>query len=450
MILNRLIRIKKRTQPGWLVWLLIMLPFFFGLLNELLGLPKLIRYTLDVAWLWLLLLMVLKSRMQNSSGISKPIIWVWLFLVYALLAYIVQFQSPLYALWGVRNNFRFYVAFFAFIAFLSDADVSDYMKWFDRIFWVSAAVSLFQFFFLELQGDYLGGIFGGEKGSNGYSNIFFTIIVTYTVVAYLNGQEKTWHCFAKCATALLVAALAEMKFLFVEFVLVVALAVLYTRFTWRKLGVILGCSVAVLCGAALLVELFPGFADFFSVEWFLENALSNKGYTSSGDLNRLNAIPQINELWLKTPWQRLFGLGLGNCDTSGFAFLNTPFFEKYGDMHYTWISYAIIYLETGWIGLIFYFGFFLLVYRGICRIQKRSQGVTVDYCVIGKIMAILCMIISVYNSSLRTEAGYMAYSILAIPFVYGKKRSQFNGQSNEVLIYEKQQDDSKRKMDHRM
>ena len=42
--------------------------------------------------------------------------------------------------------------------------------------------------------------------------------------------------------------------------------------------------------------------------------------------------------------------------------------------------------------------------------------------VIAKIMAILCVLISVYNSSLRTEAGYMAYFILAIPMVIQKEQ----------------------------
>lgn len=150
-----------------------------------------------------------------------------------------------------------------------------------------------------------------------------------------------------------------------------------------------------MMAAALLTQVFPSFAGWFSLEWFLETALSNKGYTSSGDLNRLNAIPRINELWLTNWGQRLFGLGLGNCDTSTFAFVNTPFHEKYGDMHYTWLSYAMMYLECGWIGLIFYFGFFVLVYFGIQKIEKRCDGIARTYCRISRIMAVLCAIIAI-------------------------------------------------------
>jgi type IV secretory pathway VirB2 component (pilin) len=47
-------------------------------------------------------------------------------------------------------------------------------------------------------------------------------------------------------------------------VLVVAMAVLFTSFSWRKLAVIIGAVVGVLVCAALLSALFPGFAGWFS------------------------------------------------------------------------------------------------------------------------------------------------------------------------------------------
>ena len=164
MFLVSKIRINKHTQPGWLLWIIIMLPFFFAGLNELIGLPRTIRYVLDMAWLGLLVLMILKYKLKSRNGVSAFEILVWAFLLYVTLVYIVQFQSPLYFLWGVRINFRFYVAFFAFIAFLSSSDVLHYFKWFDRLFWINFVISLFQFFVLDLRGDYLGGLFGAEKG----------------------------------------------------------------------------------------------------------------------------------------------------------------------------------------------------------------------------------------------------------------------------------------------
>ena len=235
-------------------------------------------------------------------------------------------------------------------------------------------------------------------------------------------QEKTRKCISKCLVALLIAALAELKFFYIEFLLVVALAVMFTNFTWRKFWLIIGSVIAVVAAALLLVYLFPNFSDFLFLERFYEAAVTSKGYTSSGDINRLTAIPIANEMWLKSFGQRLFGLGLGNCDTSSFAFLNTPFFQSYEDMHYSWLSYAMMYLECGWVGLMFYFGFFVLVWLRIHKIEKQMSGTAKSYCRIARIMAVLCCVIAIYNSSLRTEAGYMAYFVLAVPFALENQR----------------------------
>ena len=417
-----IIKIKKKSQTDWLLWMLVMLPFLFGTLNDLLGLPWVIRYLMDIAWVLLLAVTARNRYFSDNWKIGSLGCWVLLFLVTTALVYIPRYQSGLYYLWGLRNVFRFYAAFFAFALYLKPENAKEFMKLFDKLFWLNAAVSLVQFFFLDLDGDHLGGIFGTEKGGNGYTNIFFLIVVTRSVLLYLNKKEKALPCLSKCAVALLVAAMAELKFFFLEFLFVIILAVLLTDFTWRKVWIILGGFAAAIAGAVLLTTLFPNFVGWFSVRWFLENAVSGKGYTSSGDLNRLNAIPQINALWLRTFGQRLFGLGLGNCETSSFAFLNTPFFEKYGDMHYSWLAYAFMYLECGWIGLMFFWGFFVLLFFRVRKMKRNAGSEQKIYCQMAEIVAVLCLVISVYNSSLRAEAGYMVYCVLAIPFAINRAR----------------------------
>ena len=423
MNLRFTLTIKKRSQPEWLIWLIVVLPFFFGTLNNLLGLPYAIRYILDIVWIMLLIFMYINKRLHNMKAEIALIIT---FFGYTLLVYIIQFQSPLYYLWGFRNNFRFFVAFFAFASFLKVRDFKYYWKFFDIAFWMNAIVTVIQYLFLELEGDSLGGIFGVEEGANAYTNIFFLIIITKSIIFYLENKESTLSCALKCGVALLVSALAELKFFFVEFILILVLAVLFTRFSWKKIGLIFWGALAVIIGASFLTILFPNFEGWFSVKWFLENAISDMGYTASGDLNRLGAIPRINTLWLDGLGEQLFGLGLGNCDTSNFSFLNTPFFEAYGHMHYSWISYAFMYLECGWIGLLFYWGFFVLLFFRIRKIENRSAGTALSYCRIGKILAICCVIITIYNSSLRVEPGYPMYFVLAMPFALDRCSSYYN------------------------
>lgn len=402
------------------MWLLIMLPFLFGVLNDLLGLPWAIRYLLDGAWLVLLYFLVRYQCVGCIGGMKAIVLWSVVFVAYTFVVYLAQFQSPLYYLWGVRNNFRFPVAFFAFAAFLKQEDVAHYFRILEKLFWIHIAVSIIQFFGFGIKQDFLGGIFGSGVGVNGYVNMFFVIIVIKSIIFYLEKVETSGQCFTKCAAALAVAAMAEMKFFYVEFIVIMGLSVLFTNFTWRKVWIMAGGLTAVLVGAYVLAIIFPEYEGFLSIEYLLKTATSSKGYTSSGDLNRLNAISRISELWLTNWGQQLFGLGLGNCDTSGFSFVNTPFYEMYSDMHYTWRSYAMMYLENGYIGLVFYYGFFVLIYRAARRMEKHGMGLCVTYCRICRVLAICCIIMSIYNAALRTEAAYMAYFILAIPFILNK------------------------------
>jgi len=415
---NLTMQIKRRTQSEWLIWLIVVMPLLCGAMIDFLGVPGSLKYSLDIVWGLLALYLLLSVREKHSQtyGVKQISIWATVFFLYTLLAYIPQYQSVLYYAWGIRNNFRYYIAFFAFVAFLKTEDIGYYFSLFDKLFWVNAVITVVQYFAFGVYGDHLGGIFGYATGCNGYTNLFFVIISAKTLIGYLNKTESLKKCFVKCVTMLAIAAIAELKFFYIEFWIIIVMLVLSADFSWRKLYIIIFGTLGVILGAYGLMILFPNFAGFLSVEGILEIAASKKGYTSSGDLNRLTAIPIISRRFLKTGAQQFFGLGLGNCDTSSFEFLNTPFFRKNGWLHYSWMSYAEMYLECGWIGLVFYFGFFVLVYFGANRVRKTSTGMKNTYCRIAMIMAVICMAISIYNNSLRTESGYMAYFVLALPF----------------------------------
>lgn len=417
-----MIKIRKWTQPQWLIWLLVVLPFLFGALIEFAGLPWAIRYVLDIAWILLLCeLGGYKRRVGERRTIL--IVWIGVFFLYTFFSYFPQYQSGLYYLWGVRNNFRGYVMFFVCAAMLTQEFAEHMFKLFDVVFWINLVLTLYQHFVLGLTGDHLGGVFGTVTGANAYTNIFFIIVLTKSLVFYLEKKESTAKCIAKCVAAMASAVLAELKFFFVEVLLIIALAVLLTNFTWRKLWVILGGILAVFIGAFAISILFPTFAGWFSLDWIISVATSDKGYTNAGDLNRLNAIPAINELWLQTSQQRLFGLGLGNCDTSSVAALDSPFAKLYGDMHYGWLSYAHMYLECGWIGLVFSFGFFILLFFEIKKIGRQAVETKRSYCRMAMILSALCVLLLVYNASLRLEAAYMMFFALAVPFVHDWERT---------------------------
>lgn len=408
------LRIKNRSILQWMVFVISLWPFLLKPLGGLPGVLGYSRYIADGVLLCMFLVALFQTNIKIRRSILSHVLLIITFFAYVLLVYLFRFQSPFFFLWGFRNNFRFYLAFFAFIFLLTESDVDRWFEILDMLFWINAVLSIVQFSFLGIRQDYLGGIFGIGGGSNGYTLLFFCIVIGRSLLATFSGQEELSSCAWKCISSLLIAAMAEMKFYFVVFIILIGMASFLTRFSVKKLLLILVGAVAVIWGTTLVVTWF-GFDDFLAIEQIIEQA-TKENYSSANDLNRLSAIPTLSRTVLTTPIEQLFGLGLGNCDTSAFAICNTPFYQRYSYLHYTWFSAAMLFLEIGYVGLFAYFLFFILCFRYAFRQIKSGSGNQLN-CQLAVMISILCCIITFYNSALRIEAGYLVYYVLAIPFI---------------------------------
>ena len=411
---RRKLQIEKKPIPYWLIMWIFALPLLWGTLFHLLALPALVKYTADVAWVSLLLLAVVRNNIQVERKVLPLAILVAGFFCYCLFLYLFNFQSIIYFLWGFRNNFRFYVFFFAVVLYLQERDADKIFRLLDILFWINFPVTLIQYFALGYKQDLLGGIFGVESGANASTILLFTIVLSRSLVRYMEREEKFVLCAVKCTVALFVSALAELKFFFVFFVIILVMAALLTSFSWRKLLVFIVCALLVSVASSLLVTLF-GFEDFMSLESIWENA-TQAHYSSDKTVNRLSAIPTLANTVVPDFGDRLLGMGLGNCDTSSFEICNTPFYRTYGYLQYTFFSIAFLFLEVGYVGLLLYVAFFTVcgvmiwnrIRRGRCnRLHGR----------VALIMAVLAHILVIYNSVLRAEAGYLVFFILALPFL---------------------------------
>jgi len=409
--------IAKRTHMEWLVLVALTGPFFFFVLIDVMKFPSAIKYAIDLIWVFLLLTLFLQRKKLPNVQSKSIMLWYGLFFFSACFGVLLEYQNILYTLWGLRNYFRFFVIYFSMIVFLSSRSVLSFFRFMDKLFYVNFAVSLYQFFVMGYKQDYLGGIFGVEKGCNGYTNIFLLIVVMWHVLKYINGKETFKACSAKCIIALLIAALAELKVFFVEFALMVVLASLFTRFSARKMWIIVVGALGMLVALEIINQMFPVFANWFSAEGIVEIIASKKGYTQSNDMNRLTFFSIAMDRFLDTWPRKLLGLGLGNCDyASGIDFLTTPFYKLHHNLHYAWFSSAFLLLETGVVGLVLYVCVFVKVYFGARKRQKKGLA-DPTFCQMARIMAVMCPILVILNSSLRTEAGYMVYFVLALPFL---------------------------------
>ena len=408
------IRLKRRSQNERLVWILVWGPFLIAPLMQFIGLPGVVKYVLDAVWLLLLLTMLLKKKRQISRSAKFLLKWIVIFFLITVVNYIVNFQSPLYYLWGFRNNFRGYVLFFAVIYYFDEKNVEEALSFFDHMFYINAVLMLFQFFVLGYKQDSLGGIFGVAPGCNAYTNLFFCIITVINYIQYCNDKQSLKKTTLNIVLMLVLAAMAELKFYYVEFAILMLVGTVITRFSWKKLCIIIVGCAAVLIGYNVFVLVFPDID--LSIGSLYEYASSSKGYTSSGDLNRLGFFPVVNSKFLPTLGKKIFGLGLGNCDyATGIKILSTPFYHQYEWMHYGWMSTTFMYLENGMLGLILFFGFFVMIIVTSLLMKKRTN-VNVIYCQIAALCAVAAIMNAVYNISLRIESEYLMYFILAIPW----------------------------------
>lgn len=407
---KNLIYIKKRMPIQWITMFIVIMPLLLQALLQFFYVPSIIKYSIDFAWISATLFMLLTKRIKLKQ-VLPFVAFVAVFICYCLVIYLFNYQSVFYFLWGFRNNFRFYLSFLAIIIFLDRDDIKCIFKWLDILFIINIFVSLYQIFVLNYTKDFCGGIFGTETGSNASSLLFFSIVTAKSLLQYMNGNEKATVCCFKCATALLLAAFAELKFFFVVFIFILIIASFITSFSPRKLVILLLLAVLVNISGSLYRMLFE---SELSIDSILAH-FTYEHYASAEDVGRFTAIPRISKT-IHTDWlSKLFGMGLGNCDTAAFSICNTPFFQSHSSMNYIWFSSACWFLETGFVGLAAYLGFFVFCFVKAFKLMKRKIG-NLLYSQLSIIMSILCISLTFYNASLRTEIGLLAFFVLALPF----------------------------------
>ena len=416
MISVKKLYIKRRTVPEWLIYFMLIMPFAFGLLIDLARLPTLVRFSLDFALVGIIGIMLFRSDNRIKRRLIPLIIYFSAFTFYLFVSYLLSYQSVFYFIWGYRNNFRFIFALLAFVSFMDNDDVEQYIKLFDILFWVNFAVCLVQYYLMGYKQDFLGGLFGVSVGCNVYLNVFLCIVAAKSLIYFLNKREKLVSLLLKLSASFFIGALAELKFFYIEFIIILCIVSLITKFTWKKVLVIAAGLVGVIIGVAVLVRIFPEYVGQFTFELLYESAVSEKGYTSSGDINRLSAISTISKKLFTEGYQFFIGYGLGNCDLSAISIFNTPFYESHSSVNYNWFSHAFMYLETGYIGLILFFGLFVLFF--ICARKSQKEGYAdVNHCQLTMTIAIMCILFSIYNTSLRLDSVYMIAFVLSLPFI---------------------------------
>lgn len=400
MVLNR------GTLKKILIILVFYMPFlrFFTANFEVLGILTKLMYPMFIG---AIVLGWYFGRSGNSSG-SRFANWLKIAAVLQLLLAIISWVLNVYSLgefaYGIYYHLRLPIFMILAIIYLDRADVEKVNDFIIKVIYVDAIFMTYQFLFMGLRQDFLGGLFGNTQGCNGIQNVICCLGLAIVTSKYLYKEIDLRGLLLYIFVTCYMAAIAELIIYFVEVALVILLSFIITKernISIRKTAMLVMGILAVIVGGALLIRYFPTKARFLN----FDEILKYLGVNDSGvyTISRIHGISQVKAIYMNNEITALFGLGLGR------TLEGTPFHSMYGKINYTWFSSTLLMLESGYFGIILRLYILatsaIKAYRNL-RLTEYSRK---SLHLVGLLMAVLSIILFFYNNTL--DDRYCVYMI---------------------------------------
>ncbi len=440
-------RIRAKT----LIYFQIIYNLIIKYLIQAFHLPSMLNYVSDLVTIFLLLAM-LQGRKGGHSRIrqydpasQKPFIGrhylfkglVIAYILWSVFSYIINLYNPVLYLWGIRNNFRYFVFVAACYRYLNKEDIE---RIFDIFFWfycVNIVVLSYQILVQNIRYDFASGLFGAGEAMGGVSelNALIVIVVSIYVVKYLTRSAPLWKMIVAVAGALFMAAINELKIVYIEVFIIFALVTLITRFSVKKLTMIGLGTMLMAFSMIYLQSLYPNWAGFFSIDEIVR--YSTMGYGSKTAISRIGAVGFVTEHFFHDPLEYIFGIGLGNADySSNFTFLQSKFYQLHQNTNYHFIQSAFTLVEMGFVGLGLFMAILLSPAMYSMQIKHRTGLSKQDRYLLNIVILIslFAIVMLFYNLALRREGmAYSYFFFFSIPVIVVKEASWRGGETASSL-----------------
>lgn len=418
------VKITKNTIRK-IIYIEVVFVLVYQILISHLGIPSSISYFFDACNIVVLLFVLIKKNKQkllNSIGARNLIATIAVLSISLAIGDILNMVRLPLIVWALRNNYRFILFFVACVLVLNYEDVEKLFSIICKFQIVNVLLTLYQFFVLGKKQDYLGGIFGIQQGCNAYTNIFLCIIVVFTIAKYISKKTDLKNLVWIVVSSLLIAALAELKVFFVEFVVIVLLAVIFSKPSPKTFKIMFGSVLGMAIGLYAFAKVFPeAYLDLVNINRLIEyNTTVIWGY----NISRWGAFKEINNLFFHNNiLNNLFGFGFGNCEYSSFSVFTSDFYQSYGNYHYRWFAHQTWFLEGGYIGFGLFLLFFILIFMwgGRAKCWLKEEG---EYILCARLFSVITIISFWYNNSTRVEIAYLLFFALAAPFVICRSKKE--------------------------
>ena len=270
------------------------------------------RYLIDLC-LIIMIVLTFKYKKKMSRPQKNILRFVVAYYLYCFITYFFHFESLIFLSYGSIYRFRYYVFALLCLVWYQRKDTDKICGYIDILFYINAAITFFQYFFQGIYGDYLWGLFGNEQGCNAYSNVFLIVTLTISGIKYLEKKEKTTVFLLKLAVCFAIAVFAELKFFFIEFMILIIFAIFFTGFSRKKMFLVVGATIALVGGFTAFANMYSYGRDFLSIDSWIKLATSggySAGYSGVGEVNRLTFATVIIQSFLNTPLEQLIGLDI--------------------------------------------------------------------------------------------------------------------------------------------
>lgn len=411
---------RNLFRPQNLILLQIIYIFQYQFYISKLGMPAFISYFTDVITFTIILHLAysaLTKKQQVHRSVLLCFVSMIIFFCIGLLSNVGYGANLLLYLWSVRNVARIPIFLIACIYYSDVFLLTIGYRMMKIAFFFNGIFIGIQYGLFGYYRDFLGGIFGNQMGTaNTYLHVLLIVVACFVIPRYMNGTITLFSFIYYLLVICMVSAISELKIIFVELPILFMVTYITQHQNSEKNAKLLSTLILspLLFAIALTIlgDISPFFRDFFSFNKLL--SISTSSYTGVGDISRLAGISYVIEnMFDYDILLSIFGIGLGNAEfSSTFAILRSPFYERFGLWsHYDWFSLSFTFIETGFLGLIFY----LLPYVYIAK-SFIFQKIKSDEMMTTLLITIVIFILFIYNTTLRTEAGYVIVFVLSLGY----------------------------------
>jgi len=405
------------NKPVFLIYFQILYCCTMRFLMTEMHFPSVLRFLPDLVTMVLLVQCVIYfQRARVVTLVKAPLFTVGLFFTLAMVAFVVNAQPIAALIWGTRVVMRFFVFWVSCVFFLQEEDVHRMVRIFFFLTVGNVLAVSFQYLIQGYTFDFVSGLFGTEIGANSEMNVFLVQMFICGMAMYAFSRCSWKFLLAIVGMGLYIAAISELKVVFVELPLVFCVLLLCAG--WRpKCGrmLVVG-AIAIYLAGMLFFIFYPEWEGFLSLS-SIQNYIGDMGYAGEGTLNRTTAVPYVFENMLTSPVRWLFGYGLGNADAA--SFYASEIYQTYSATRYQYFGFAHFLAENGVLGVVTYLSFYVIILAKSLAFKRRDPERAVWY-VIGAMSSVLAFFYMFYSQALRVEITYIYMFWLAVPFIVWK------------------------------